>query len=289
VSGFAHAGFQLTADRYSYLPGMAAAPLVGAAVGGPPRRSPGQARGGRRARGDGLVGGLAILTSRQVSVWRNPEGLWGQALRVDPACAICHDYLGGWLMRQHRNLEGFEQLRHAAALRPGRFMASGRLGQAHEQLGLLPEAIAAYWQELAVRPAAPEARMRLGGALAKAGQPAAALEELEGALSAGWASPDLWINLGLALDSLGRYREAIDRFGQALQASPRNAVAVLGLARSHLHLGQKELARADYETLKELDPISRSGSAGSSVAHESPNVAAHAVGADSPRRTPATS
>jgi len=128
-------------------------------------------------------------------------------------------------MRQHRNLEGFEQLRHAAALRPGRFMASGRLGQAHEQLGLLPEAIAAYWQELAVRPAAPEARMRLGGALAKAGQPAAALEELEGALSAGWASPDLWINLGLALDSLDRCREAMDRFGQALQASPRGGRA----------------------------------------------------------------
>jgi len=74
VSGFAHAGFQLTADRYSYLPGMAAAPLVGAAVGGPPRRSPGQARGGgRRARGDGLVGGLAILTSRQVGLAKTPR------------------------------------------------------------------------------------------------------------------------------------------------------------------------------------------------------------------------
>jgi len=31
-------------------------------------------------------------------------------------------------------------------------------------------------------------------------------------------------------------------------------VAVLGLARSHPHLGRKELARADYETLKERDP-----------------------------------
>jgi tetratricopeptide (TPR) repeat protein len=146
-------------------------------------------------------------------------------------------------MRQHRDLEGFEHLRRAAALRPDRFMAYGRLGQAYEQLGLVPEAIAAYRQELAVRPAAMEARVRLGGAL-----------ELEGALSAGWAGPDLWINLGLALDSLGRYWEAIDRFGQALQASPGNAVAMLGLARSHLHLGQKDLARADYETLKKLDP-----------------------------------
>ena len=54
MSGFAHAGFQLTADRYSYLPAQASG-------------------GGRRARGDGLVGGLAILTSRQVGLAKTPR------------------------------------------------------------------------------------------------------------------------------------------------------------------------------------------------------------------------
>jgi hypothetical protein len=172
VSVFAHAGFQLTADRYCYLPGMAAATLVGARVGAGLRAA---GQGTRAAAAAVLaamvwIGGLAILTSRPVSVWRNPESSWGQAVQVDPACAICHDYLGGWLMRQHRDLEGFEPLRRAAALRPDRFMAYGRLfmaygrlGQAYEQLGLVPEAIAAYRPELAVRPAALEARSAARG------------------------------------------------------------------------------------------------------------------------------
>lgn len=52
MSGFAHAGFQLTADRYSYLLGMAAAAVLTATV---------------------WIGGLAILTSRQVGLAKTPR------------------------------------------------------------------------------------------------------------------------------------------------------------------------------------------------------------------------
>jgi tetratricopeptide (TPR) repeat protein len=86
-------GPQLVADRYSYLPGLAAALLAGAAV------SKCRLSAARPAAG-ALVFGLMILSWRQTAVWKNPETLWTRVLAVEPESALAHNNLGVMLSHQ---------------------------------------------------------------------------------------------------------------------------------------------------------------------------------------------
>ena len=92
VSGIAHAGFQLTADRFSYLAAPAWALLAGAGTGMLARLAQGHGQRATLAR-LGTVGVgvwlmvLGALTWQQTQVWRTTETLWQAALREAPDCA----------------------------------------------------------------------------------------------------------------------------------------------------------------------------------------------------------
>jgi tetratricopeptide (TPR) repeat protein len=197
---------------------------------------------------------LAALSWQQGQVWRTTETLWLAALRESPDCAICHTNLGTWLMRQERGPAGLDHLRRAAALRPDRPMAFGLVGQAYEQLGQLPEAIAAYREELATRPHMVEARIGLGSSLIQAGRPVEAVEELQRALVEAPGFPATLTNLGIALLELGRPRDAVPHLLGAIAISPRNGVPRLALARAYLALGEHDHAREQYTVLREVNP-----------------------------------
>jgi Flp pilus assembly protein TadD len=197
---------------------------------------------------------LGALSWQQTQVWRTTETLWRAALDEAPDCAICHTNFGTWLMRHGQGPAGLEHLHRAAVLRPDRPMALGWLGQAYEQLGRLPEAIAAYRAELAMRPDMVEARTGLGGALIRAGRPAEAVGELERALARSPDVPAVRTNLGIALLELHRAREAVPHLVAAVALSPRDGVPRLALADAYLTLDDPIRAREQYEALRTLDP-----------------------------------
>jgi Flp pilus assembly protein TadD len=255
----AQAGFQLTADRYTYLPSLGWALLVGAAAGALVGAASAAGRRSVLSRVAAAMIGtwlllLGIGTWHQVGVWRSTEDLWGQAILVAPDCAICHSNLGVWLMGQGRTQAGVEHLYRAAVARPDRFMAHGRLGLAYEQVGRLSDAIEEYRRELALHPDAIEARSALGGVLIRSGRPADALGELREALILAPDRSSVQTNLGLALDALGRPEEAIPHLRRAIELAPRDGVPRLGLARVYLRLGDRVRAREEHEALRDLDP-----------------------------------
>jgi Flp pilus assembly protein TadD len=259
VSGIAHSGPQLTADRFSYLAGPAWALLAGAGAGVLARVA--QRRGPRaklaRLATVGVGVWLAVLGAmswQQTQVWRTTETLWQAALSQSPDCAICHTNLGTWLMSHGQPVAGAAHLERAAALRPDQPMAFGWLGQAYAQLGRLPEAIAAYREELALRPHMDEARIGLGAALIRAGRPAEAVPELRDALTRSPHAPAARTNLGIALLELGRARDAVPELLAAVELSPRDGVPRLALADAYLSLGEPARAREQYDALRELDP-----------------------------------
>src|SRR5204862_5450431 len=96
VSGAAHAGFQMAADRYSYLSGLGFALLAGGALVLLERA----AASGRLRRGLAaalmasaviVVVVLAAGTWRQSRVWHQSQTPWCWAVRVGPRCAVCPD------------------------------------------------------------------------------------------------------------------------------------------------------------------------------------------------------
>ncbi len=80
VSGFARAGNQIAADRYTYLATLPVAFLAGAAWLALARRR----RVAARVAGAVAVLGLAGLTFAQTRVWHDSISLWTHAVRLDP-------------------------------------------------------------------------------------------------------------------------------------------------------------------------------------------------------------
>jgi len=213
VLGVAHNGYQLAADRYTYLASLSLALLAGGVV----------ARWGRSALAASAIGlaVLLVLTWRQIPVWHSDETLWRHAVALDPASGVARSNLGTALTAERRYEEATQLLERAAALRPGYAEAWNNLGLAlAPQPGRLPEAADAFRRALAVRPRFGEAWNNLGVALATQGQTDGALEAFAKATVADPSSAEARNNLGLALAGQGRVHEAAAEFRRALVLNP---------------------------------------------------------------------
>jgi tetratricopeptide (TPR) repeat protein len=239
VTAMAHAGPQLTADRYSYLPALSFSLLAGALVAAAAHAD----RSGRApARvGAGVVlivvlAGLGGLSWRQQGAWRDRGTLWAHAVRVTPECVRCHVNLGNWLA-------------------------------AHGQ----PDAALAHYERaLALDPARTELRTNIGLALVRLGRPADAIPHYEAVLASLPERIGVRVSLVTALVAVGRLPEAVARLEEAARFSPpatlvdyfqwlsetQPAVAIprLGLFQAYARVGDHVRAREAHEALARLHP-----------------------------------
>ena len=184
VSGLAHVGYHVAADRYSYLPSLGLALLVVIA---------------------GWVLGLGSLTARQVDAWSDAETLWQSALDVDPACGICHGNLGAELERLGLWEPAIAHLEEALALRPDQVGFQRNLGLALLRSGRPAEAVTHFRLAVAAIPSDPALRNYLGLALLGVGQPEPALGQFRLAVRLDPSNADAQANLAaLVGDHAGR-------------------------------------------------------------------------------------
>jgi tetratricopeptide (TPR) repeat protein len=169
VSGLVHAGPQLVADRFGYIPSLGLCLLLGAGVAA-------------SARSVGLVrlvpivvglwiASLATLTWSQVQVWRDTDTLFTYTLAVDPDCGWCHAQYGGALANRGDLAGAIPHLQRAAGLRPHRFRDQAHAGLALLQAGRAAEALPYLERAVAIQPDNAEARRRLAAVLTQLGRP----------------------------------------------------------------------------------------------------------------------
>jgi tetratricopeptide (TPR) repeat protein len=232
VTAVAHSGFQLTADRYTYLAGLGWALLAGGGVMALARA--------RRGLAVALVVAVALalgaLTWRQAGVWHDSERLWRHAVAVTPDCSVCHAQLGNQALRRGDPATALAHYRRADALRPDRMRMRAGMGEALLRLGQVSEAADQFRRFLVQNPSALPARINWASALLTLGRPREAAEALAGALEAAPAA------------DLAR------AFGDLARRHPDAAIPVLGLVQAHAALGQREAARAAHARLRALDP-----------------------------------
>jgi tetratricopeptide (TPR) repeat protein len=223
VLGLVSVGTQLTADRYTYLPSMAWAVLVGAAVLAGLRRS-----GTRLVLGAGLGAILltfAGLSWRQSSLWHDSETLFRHVLAQRQDIPEVHNNLGFVLVNQRRTEEGMAEYRKALAIDPNFTKAMNNLGLALLGQGRYPEAIAQYRKALDLEPDYAFGHNNLGLALMYLDRPADALPHFQKALDLVPEYVLAHVNLGGALLMLGRVDEAIAHYRKALDLRPDHAAA----------------------------------------------------------------
>src|SRR5262252_7628323 len=199
VSGLVQTGWQMTADRYSYMPCLGWAALAGAGFFLAWQRAGG-------ARGEStrtlvawtavcLITVLGVLTWRQVGVWRDTETLWTHAAAASPS-GLAHE----------------------------------NLGEVYQDRGQFDRAAAHFEQSVRMRPGYGPGHFHLGATRAQQGRPEEAMREYEEAARLMPDSAVPYYNMGLALVALRRPAEAIERYRQALKIVP-------GYADAHNNLG----------------------------------------------------
>lgn len=232
VTAVAHSGFQLTADRYTYLAGLGWALLAGGGVRAlaATRRGPAVAL---------VVAGallLGTLSWRQAGVWHDSERLWRHAVAMTPDCSVCFAQLGNQALRRGDPATAVAYYRRADALRPDRMRMRAGMGEALLRLGRLEEAADQFRRFLIQNPSALPARINWASALLTLGRPGEAATALAGALEAAPAA------------------ELLRAFGALARRHPDAAIPALGLVQAHAALGEVEAARAAHARLSALDP-----------------------------------
>ena len=125
VSGLVHAGSQLVADRYSYLPGIGFAVVAG---GGITAALHAWQRGRLAIRMMAALAGVTVvvlvtlgaLSWQHSWYWRSSVSLWRWAVAADEACMLCHAKLGAALLAANAPAEAEPPLRRAVDLSPDR-------------------------------------------------------------------------------------------------------------------------------------------------------------------------
>jgi Flp pilus assembly protein TadD len=262
VSGLAHNGYQIVADRYSYFSCLGWALLVGGGVCALVRASasgalrPSLGRLGAGALAVSFVG-LGALTWLQVQVWRDTQTLWLSALELNPDCAICHHNLGVHLDRQGRPVLAIEHLQRALALSPDSVMTYWRLGVAYLHAGRPAEAIPHFREVLRRSPLDGDiirSHGSLGLALLYTGRPAEAIPHFREVLTRIPDDVDIHNHLGVALVQQGNLGEGIDHLRQAVRLDPGHAVAHTNLGFALTTHGNPTEAIAYFRRAIELTP-----------------------------------
>jgi tetratricopeptide (TPR) repeat protein len=227
VLGFAQAGTQITADRYSYLACLPFALLAAAGL----HQLACALRAGRMRRWVGYAAGgvvtacltlLAVATRPQIRVWHDSSTLWNQVVAVEP------------MNYQARN--------NRAATRLDSGDADGALADADEALRLRPQYLRAY--------------LTRGNARIAKGDTAGALADFDHFIAVNPRYANAYLVRGELRQSRGDRRGAIADFTVALQLNSRLAEAYFDRGNAYKAAGDLGAAIADYGRFIALHPAS---------------------------------
>ncbi len=255
VAGLIQNGFQIAADRYSYLPCLPWAVLAGTALA---TLIMGRAERARlvpaAAVGAGLVV-LAAMTWQQTKVWRNGETLWQRALAVAPS-SVAHANLGLTLARRGDTAGAIPHYHEALRLRPVYAEAWSNFALAQSQQGDLAGAEASLREAVRLRPRFATAWSNLGMVRARRGRSGEAVAAYTEALRLAPDHPDAHGNLGATLDAQGQGEPALRHLREAARLRPESADAQGNLGIFHARRGNLPAATEYFEEALRLRPDS---------------------------------
>lgn len=246
VIGLVQVGEQSMADRYTYIPSLGALLMF--------VWSASELTANRRIRAPilrtaatVLVLCSALLTLRQILLWKDSETLFRHATKVTHDNHVAWHNLGLAVFERGRSEEALRCFQEVLRIKPSYVEEYSNLGMALDRLGRTDEAIAKYHKALALLPAYAEAYNNLGFALSKQGR----LEEAEKALreairvKPGFARA--YHNLGQLLEKQGRLEDAILAFQTAVRLNPWLMVARASLGQALNKTGRFDEAIGEYQ------------------------------------------
>jgi Flp pilus assembly protein TadD len=271
ISGVVHSGYQLAADRYSYLSGLGLSVLAGAGLVWMLRQAAGRPvqRWMRPLAWTSValvVVALGATARAQTKIWKDSETLWRRAVEVDPTCSLCASNLGRVVARPGRFVEGETHVRRAIALRPDRPGPHENMGTIMLAQGRYREAEEHFRRAATLQPDRAASRNALGVALASQGRDREAEAEFQEAARLSPRLVDAPANLSVLYMRQGRFQEAITPLRRALALDGGRAGVRADLGRA-LRGRAIELAREGR-----LDEAARLWQEATPLAGEDPDL-----------------
>ncbi|MFH0982754.1 MAG: tetratricopeptide repeat protein [Planctomycetota bacterium] len=254
--GLVQSGQQEVADRYSYLPSVGWAVLIGSGVA----RLWHSARARRPVVVGGsiagvlLIAGGSILTWRQCAVWKDPYTLWSHAIAHGAPCATAHYNLAVLLARQRRITDAIDHFHETLRINPRYPDAYYNLGNALTEVGRTEEAIQAYRQALRVNPDYAQAHYELARTLAATDASDQAVQHYRRALEINPDYVQAHYELANVLVAQGVFDQAVEHYRRALELKPDHADAHVNLGVEWQRQGRYDLAIAEYAAALQIDP-----------------------------------
>ncbi len=253
VIGIVQVGQQAMADRYHYIPsiGLFVAVVFGLADLGARRQFLSKMM-------PGVVGAtltvLAVLTFRQIQLWRDSFTLFEHTLQVAPHGNALIEYnLGVAFAEIGKYDEATGHYVRALEFEPNYGLALLAMIETRRKQGRVAEAIDFGRRAVKALPVS-KAHLELGRAFAAEDKTEAAVMEFREAVRLNPADAYARADLGLALARAGKISEGIDTLHEALRLNPSSAGAHNNLGVVLFKAGKTRESIPEFEAALRLNP-----------------------------------
>jgi tetratricopeptide (TPR) repeat protein len=264
VLGFFQAGAHSMADRFTYLPGLGPALLVGLASSWGWERTRSLRRSGRGVRSIMvaaaiiLLVSLSFLTLKQIGVWKNSIDFWTYLIEKEPGrVPVAHINRGVAFKeerRYDRAIEDFNAVLAGGYSPRDSNLAYNYRGAALVEMGLLEQGMEDFTAAIALEPSKHLAYCNRGLVLGKMGRYPQAIEDFTRSIELNPDDENTYIGRGLALAETGQLDRAREDLDKAIALNRYHADAYLNRGLVFERKGMLERALADYSRVIELDP-----------------------------------
>jgi tetratricopeptide (TPR) repeat protein len=235
--------YSFVADHFQYLASVGLIVLAAAGLARLPRLIP-----------PILLAVLAVLTWKQVGIYRSLETLWSDTVEKNPESWMAQNNLGIVLQKKGQNDEAITHFQKALELDPNKFEIQNNLGFLLSVSGRLREAFPYLEKALEINPNYAEAHYNLGNALLRTGRVAEAIVQLQQALEIDPTYVPAHSNLGSALLQTRQLDESLAHLQKALEIDPDYKAAHFNLANTLLQMGRTEEAVSHLQRVLVIDP-----------------------------------
>lgn len=246
--------FSWVADHFLYL---ASAPLLalGAASATGAAARAGR-RGGPLALGAAAMAVLvlALLTWRQIPMYRDVGALWRITIERNPTAWIAYNNLGVSLVAEGRTEEAIENYKKALKLHPQFFQATSNLAELYLARGRRDLAEPLYEKLVVIAPRNAVGQYQLGLARLRRGRTAEAVDRFERALRLKPNMASAYARLGDVALKGGNWNEAIARYGEAVRREPGDARTLFLESFAYTATGRGAEAVASLRRALEREP-----------------------------------
>ncbi|MFL6519261.1 MAG: tetratricopeptide repeat protein [Chthoniobacterales bacterium] len=235
--------YSFVADHFQYLASVGLIVLAAAGLTRLPRFVP-----------PILLAVLAVLTWKQVGIYRDLETLWSDTIAKDPGSWMAENNLGLVLQQKGQHDEAIAHLQKSLELNPNKFEIQNNLGYSLSMSSRLQDAFPFLEKAVQMNPNYAAVHYNLGNALLRSGRLAEAIAQLQQAVELDPTHVPSLSNLGSAFLQTGQVDESLAHLQKALEIDPNYKPAHFNLANTLLQMRRIEEAVSHLQRVLEIDP-----------------------------------